>query len=58
MADDQELAESPAGVVFDGAYQITRVISRGSMGVVYEAVQLRLNRRVALKVIAPWPGVC
>jgi serine/threonine protein kinase len=53
MGDDQELAASPAGLLFDGAYQLTRLVSRGSMGVVYEAIQLRLNRRVALKVIAP-----
>ena len=53
MGDDQELAASSTGLVFDGAYQIVRLVSRGSMGFVYEAIQLRLNRRVALKVIAP-----
>ena len=34
-----------------GAYQIEREIGRGGMGVVYEAVHLPLNKRVALKVM-------
>src|SRR3712207_1329018 len=36
-----------------GGYRIESVAGRGGMGVVYVATQLRLNRRVALKVIAP-----
>ena len=34
-------------------YRVVRVVGRGGMGVVYEAVELALDRTVALKVIAP-----
>ena len=40
------------GTVLEGAYRITRLIGEGGMGAVFEAVQLRLNKRVAVKVMA------
>jgi serine/threonine-protein kinase len=41
-----------AGTVLEGAYRLVRLIGRGGMGAVYEAIQLRLNKRVAVKLMS------
>jgi serine/threonine protein kinase/tetratricopeptide (TPR) repeat protein len=42
-----------AGTVVAGRFQIVRFIGQGGMGQVYEALDLELNSRIALKAIRP-----
>jgi serine/threonine-protein kinase len=53
MSEPDQPADLPVGTVLDGAYRLDRVIFEGGMGTVYEGLQLRLNKRVAIKVMVP-----
>jgi serine/threonine protein kinase len=52
MTESDQRSASLVGSVLQGAYQVTRLIGEGAMGTVYEAVQTRLGKRVAVKVMA------
>jgi eukaryotic-like serine/threonine-protein kinase len=41
------------GTALDEAYMLTRLIAEGGMGTVFEALHLRLRKRVAVKVMVP-----
>ncbi|MGP0063503.1 MAG: protein kinase domain-containing protein [Isosphaeraceae bacterium] len=56
--DDREEVEPRGGLEFDAfeelssaGYDVTRLLGRGGMGVVYQARQISLNRDVAIKLI-------
>ncbi|TWT92788.1 serine/threonine-protein kinase [Stieleria varia] len=48
---DESLAAIATGTMQLGDFTITREIGRGGMGIVYEAMQESLNRRVAIKLL-------
>jgi serine/threonine-protein kinase len=52
VSEPNQLQADLIGTVLEGTYRITRLLGEGGMGAVYEAVQLRLNKRVAVKLMA------
>jgi eukaryotic-like serine/threonine-protein kinase len=44
--------ESLVGTVLQDSFELTRLIGQGGMGTVYEGTQLRLNKRVAVKLLS------
>lgn len=52
MNGDHTHATMPSGTLF-GTHKILRVVGQGATATVYEAVDLRLQKRVALKVLHP-----
>jgi serine/threonine protein kinase len=50
--DQRELTLSlPVERTIEGKYRLDQMIGRGGMGAVYEATDLRLNRKVAIKIM-------
>ncbi|MGA0979712.1 MAG: hypothetical protein ACO3UX_07190, partial [Candidatus Nanopelagicales bacterium] len=47
------IADPLVGTLVDGRYQVVSRIARGGMATVYEAVDTRLDRTVALKMMSP-----
>jgi serine/threonine-protein kinase len=52
MSPDSNLEDSLFGILLQDTYRIVGLIGEGGMGAVYEAMQIRLNKRVAIKVMA------
>jgi serine/threonine-protein kinase len=53
MLEEQRAAAKPlVGTTLGDAYRIVRLMGEGAMGGIYEARQLRLDKRVAIKVLA------
>ena len=47
------IAKLNVGATFAGRFRIERILGRGGMGAVHEAVEIATEQRVALKVLAP-----
>jgi serine/threonine-protein kinase len=52
MAADSNLEDSLFGLVLQDTYKITGLLGEGGMGAVYDAMQIRLHKRVAIKVMS------
>ncbi|CAN5835996.1 hypothetical protein BH11MYX2_BH11MYX2_20660 [soil metagenome] len=46
-------ADTMLGKILDGRYQIKKAIGEGGMGTVYSAMQMSVDREVAIKVVHP-----
>src|SRR5512142_2027430 len=52
MAAPQNKSNVPIGTVLEGKFRITREIGRGGMAAVYEAENVDIGKRVAVKILA------
>lgn len=55
MAEQNQAASALVGVVLDVRYRIDGLLGEGGMGAVYSATDLRLDKPVAVKVMARSP---
>lgn len=53
MATNTSPTNALIGATIDGKYRVTREIGRGGMAAVYEAVNVDIGKRVAVKVLNP-----
>ena len=42
-----------SGELIDNRYELTRIIANGGMGTIYEGIDTRLDRKVAVKIMHP-----
>ncbi|MCC6645585.1 MAG: protein kinase [Polyangiaceae bacterium] len=52
LGEERTMSLEP-GQVIDGKYKVVKVLGEGGMGVVYEGENVRIKRRVAIKVLHP-----
>jgi serine/threonine protein kinase len=52
LSEPERPATDLAGTVLEGVYRLVALRGQGGMGAVYEAIQLRLDKRVAVKLMA------
>ena len=52
MASPPNKSQVPIGTVLEGKFRITKEIGRGGMATVYEAENITLGKRVAVKILA------
>ncbi|HPB95875.1 MAG TPA: serine/threonine-protein kinase, partial [Polyangiaceae bacterium] len=53
MPSAKKTSNVPIGTTLDGKYRITREIGRGGMASIYEAVNVDIGKKVAVKVLNP-----
>src|SRR5262245_63270258 len=52
LEERRPVSKSLVGETLSNAYRVVRLMGEGAMGGIYEARQLRLDKRVAIKVMA------
>lgn len=50
---DAQSSQVPVGTILEGKFRVTQEIGRGGMAVVYEAENIDIGKRVAVKILSP-----